>query len=457
MVRLASNKPVDFYDLKIVVSVNQNNESTYDFNKRFVDITPKPVSIKSFDDVNRWYDDSMLYYCEQYKFALCCATAFCGIGKNHLNQGLPLTRALTNFHVMFQTKNILAQMEAREPGDRDFDPHNNPYNKTEYHKLLNEFSATTRDVPEIDQPANGLGFIRSGTATLVSLKKQLDQLGMKHDPYPKYPSTGLDNEYLNIQRKGGDWGQFYQFPPWSANVGIKMDNVSQNPFAYSRVIPDRGDFTNAGIVRFNDSIRAYVYCLLGAQVQARQAGSSLESQQQFLVLVNDLIAKKQSLEDSIKNFEDALSKTRGKINYVVAKRLYMLPADMNLNKLGHSVSGFNDELQIAKSFDGVGIKPPPPKPKPTIKPILKSTIKPILKPTPKPIPEPIPKPIPEPIPKPIPEPIPKPKKPVAESLSNTVSDIERPNIRVERDVHEGNKVLIGGSIAIAGIAYTLLN
>ena len=65
---------------------------------------------------------------------------------------------------------------------------------------------------------------------------------------------------------------------------------------------------------------------------------------------------------SIDNFDDALSKTHCKINYVIAKDLYMLPSDMYLNKLGQSVKSFNDKIKVAKQFDKIGFTPDPPKP-----------------------------------------------------------------------------------------------
>lgn len=445
---LSSGYPIDFYNLKIVVAISRDNKPTYSFGKKFVDITPTPVYIKTFDDVDRWYDDSMLYYCEQYKFALYCATALCGVSKDQLTRGLPLTNALMNFHVMYQIKKILAQLEARKPNDQDFDRYNNPYNKTEYKKLLNEFGVRRQDIPEIDQPAGGLGFMRVSfgpSSKTMSLNYDL------HRTVPNYPSTGLSNNYMNVQKKGGDWGNYYHF---GGSGGYPIDSISQDKFNYNRVVPDHSKlFTNAGLVRLNDSIRAYVYCLLGGQVQARQAGSSLESQQEFLVLVNDLIAKKQSLEESIKNFEDALSKTRGKINYVVAKGLYMLPADMNLNKLGQSVAGFNDELQIAQSFDTVGIRPKP------------SPIKPIAKPPPiKPVAKPPPiKPVAK-----LPNIKPSPIKTVAK-LPTTKPVAKQPSIkpdqepitenvlrRSERDIHEGIKTAITVGISGIGIVYYML-
>ena len=469
--QLSSGYPIDFYNLTVVVAIDEHNKISYSFVKKFVDISPAPVVVKSFDDVNRWYDDPMLYYFQQYKFALYCATALCGVSKDQLTRGLPLTKAILNFHVMYQTKKMLAQMEIRNLGDRDFDPYNNPYNKTEYCKLLNEFRVTAKDIPEIDQPPGGLGFIiQDGGSKVGSLQKQMADLGRHHKPYPKYPSSSKDKTDMDVHRSGANgWGTYYQFPEWNSSAGTKMVSVTQDPFDYKRVVPDHSkSFTSPGIVRLNDSIRAYVYCLLGAQVQARQAGSSLESQQEFLVLVNDLIMKKQSLQDSISNFEDALTKTRGQTNYVIAKGLYMIPSDLNLNALGQSVKGFNDKIKIAQAFDSVGIKPPPPKPKPTP---LKPSPKPAQQPKPA---QPVPKPA-QPVPlqqPPKPAPLKQPPAPTLKSTPSVKPSIfptelfspkPAPSVKPstelsppEGNVHEGNKLLIGGTIVIAGIAYSMM-
>ena len=450
--KLSSDYPTDFYNLTIVTAVDKNNKVAYSFTKKFVDITPSPVKITSFDDVNRWYDDSMLYYCQQYKFALYCATALCGVSKDHLTRGLPLTRSIINFHVLYQTKRILAQMRARNPGDMDFDAHNNAYDKTEYRKLLNEFDAVAKDIPEIDQPAGGLGYMR------VSFGNDAKSKLMYHKgAYPKFPSTGLDNPYINVQKTDSDWGTYYQF----GGGGYPIDAVQQDTFNYNRIIPDHNtaSFTNPGFVRINDSIRAYVYCLLGAQVQARQAGSSLESQQEFLTLVNDLIAKQQSLQESIGNFQDSLSKTAGQINYVVYKGLYMLPADMNLNRLGRSVRGFNDQLKIAKAFDGVGIKPDPPAPKPAVQ---LPAPKPYVKPKPAvqlPAPKLYVKPKPY-VQLPAPKPYVKPKPYVQLATPKPVPKVsvklpQSSVVKRSADTHEGTKLFIGSGIVAAGIAYSM--
>jgi hypothetical protein len=85
------------------------------------------------------------------------------------------------------------------------------------------------------------------------------------------------------------------------------------------------DFMTAGIVRLNDGIRTYVYCILGSQAQTRSpiVGSgrtSLDAQKQFLVLLEDCINQSQSLllPRTIKRYEDVIATTSSRLNYVIA-------------------------------------------------------------------------------------------------------------------------------------------
>ena len=52
--KLFSSYPIDFFGLQIIIAIDQSNKPTYSFSTKFVDITPQPVSIKTFDDVKRW-------------------------------------------------------------------------------------------------------------------------------------------------------------------------------------------------------------------------------------------------------------------------------------------------------------------------------------------------------------------------------------------------------------------
>lgn len=106
--QLYSGYPVDIYYLQIIVSVDANKKTHYNFSKNFVDIAPKPISTDNRDVIARWYKDPMAFYFQQCKFALYCATALSGVRKELLTQhGLHPTRGVMNFDVMYETKKII--------------------------------------------------------------------------------------------------------------------------------------------------------------------------------------------------------------------------------------------------------------------------------------------------------------------------------------------------------------
>ena len=88
-------------------------------------------------------------------------------------------------------------------------------------------------------PTGGLGFMLTSYTGKV---RSVDQ------HYPKFSSTGKDNQYRSVQRKGGNWGSYYQFPPWNDSVGTKMESIQKDAFNYHWVVPDHAkSFTNPGL------------------------------------------------------------------------------------------------------------------------------------------------------------------------------------------------------------------
>ena len=66
-------------------------------------------------------------------------------------------------------------------------------------------------------------------------------------------------------------------------------------------------FTQAGVERLNDSIRTYVWAILGAQAQTRSnilmAGTGFDAQKQFLANVEDPIASPVDIPSSIARYQ----------------------------------------------------------------------------------------------------------------------------------------------------------
>jgi len=86
------------------------------------------------------------------------------------------------------------------------------------------------------------------------------------------------------------------------------------------------DFTHAGIERLTDSIRTYVWAILGSQILGSAA--AFTAQKQFLANVEATI--EQAGDTSVAKYQDVLQYARGKLDFVLGEQLYMCPSDMYL-------------------------------------------------------------------------------------------------------------------------------
>jgi hypothetical protein len=88
--------------------------------------------------------------------------------------------------------------------------------------------------------------------------------------------------------------------------------------------------TLAGIVRLNDSIGTYVYCILEARTAIiRSFGTELDTQKQFLKLLEDSINQHTDIPTSIiARYQKSISDTHVKLDYIIAPGLYIIGSDM---------------------------------------------------------------------------------------------------------------------------------
>ena len=80
------------------------------------------------------------------------------------------------------------------------------------------------------------------------------------------------------------------------------------------VIPISCGLTKAGQVRINQSFEAFVYCILGAQVNVRSSilgdtGSAEEVRREFLVLMEDA-ARQPDISKSVQRYQLAVQKRK---------------------------------------------------------------------------------------------------------------------------------------------------
>ena len=100
--------------------------------------------------------------------------------------------------------------------------------------------------------------------------------------------------------------------------------------------------TQAGLSRINQSIEAFLHCILGAQVNVRssilgEGGRTKEAQSEFLVVMEDAI-RQSDLSQSVQRYQLAVDQAKVRLNLVVCPRCV---ADARKNKLRK-----HDRLQL---------------------------------------------------------------------------------------------------------------
>ena len=107
-----------------------------------------------------------------------------------------------------------------------------------------------------------------------------------------------------------NWKRCIYFPPVKAHV-ISIVQPSKQSGAWKRfIINVSHGITKAGVTRINDSIRTYVYAILGAQGQTTtdivgESSKSLGAQKQFMTLTETVIESDiDNLPTSIKNYQN---------------------------------------------------------------------------------------------------------------------------------------------------------
>ena len=108
--------------------------------------------ISSEKILNRWHQSPMDFYQNQVNLAVWLATSGCGVSwRDHLDIDRPLARSVFRFHVYYQVRRILEELQAPLPQDRAWSPFQNPYDRRAYERICREFGVD----PATDWRANG--------------------------------------------------------------------------------------------------------------------------------------------------------------------------------------------------------------------------------------------------------------------------------------------------------------
>ena len=273
---------------------------------------------------------NMQYWSQQLNFAVFCATQGCGISREIFDSGLalpPEIRAFFKFHVYFTVRRILYQMGGIQsvsalPGDQTFNELNNHYDEASFKRICNEFGiSSSSDFRFTHEKNNGLGNVFIYATGAGPTKTEAS-----------YPG------FYNFSDEGGKVikGNLIYF--------IEPDIIDHYDwFALSKA----SGLTQAGLARINQSIEAFVYCVLGAQVNVRssilgEGGRAKEAQSEFLVLMEDVI-RQPDLAKSVQRYQLVVDESKVRLNLAVCPGAWLMLSRMIINV--DSTTGYDNELK----------------------------------------------------------------------------------------------------------------
>ena len=118
---------------------------------------------------------------------------------------------------------------------------------------------------------------------------------------------------------------------WTSQHGVHWPDDYIGPDSMTHwIIKKSVGFTDVGLLRILESVRAYAFLILSSQASARSniignSASSLTAQSAFWNNFEDIVNRKVDARKDIKHYQDTLSYASSKVDYSVDEHLYMLP------------------------------------------------------------------------------------------------------------------------------------
>ena len=139
---------------------------------------------------------------------------------------------------------------------------------------------------------------------------------------------------------------------WTYQHGISWPDDYIGPDSMTRwIIETSVCFTDVGLLKISESVRAYAFLILSSQASARSGivgntASALTAQSAFLNNFEDIVNRRVDIREDIKHYQDTLSYTSSKVDYSVGESIYMIPSDMNL-KIRPGKIRYNNKILVS--------------------------------------------------------------------------------------------------------------
>ena len=204
-----------------------------------------------------------------------------------------MIRSVYCFHIYYDVRRILKKLQVPLPHETGFNAADNPYTESEFLKMCEDY-------------------------------------GVPNNPMRWYRDKN-----------------FY----WSYQHGIGWPDDYLGPDSMTRwIIKTSVGFTDVGLLRISESVRAYAYLILSSQASGRSGivgntASALTAQSAFLNNFEDIVNRRVNIQEDIKRCQDTLSYTLSKIDYSIGESIYRLPSNMEL-KIKTGTVEYNNKLLV---------------------------------------------------------------------------------------------------------------
>ena len=146
---------------------------------------------------------------------------------------------------------------------------------------------------------------------------------------------------------------------WTYQCGVHWPDDYIGPGSMTRWIIEKSDgFTDVGLLRISESVRAYAYLILSSQASARfsiveNTASALTAQSALLNNFEIVVNRRVDIREDIKRYQDTLSYASSKVDYSMGRNIYMLPSDTNL-KINTGTVEYNNKILVSDEKFSLG-------------------------------------------------------------------------------------------------------
>ena len=214
-----------------------------------------------------WNKAPMRLWQTQLNFPVWCASSACGVSSAHLNHKKhPVIRSVYCFHVYYHMRQVLKRLQTPLLHETGFNAADNPYTESGFFKICEDHRV------------------------------------------PNDPMKYQDEKYY-----------------WTYQHGIHWPDDYIGPDSMTRwIIEGSVGFTDVGLYKISESVRAYAYLILSSQASARSSivGNTvtpLTAQSAFLNNFENIVNRRVDIREDIKRYQDTLSYASSKVDYSVGE------------------------------------------------------------------------------------------------------------------------------------------